>query len=203
VSLVRRHRLLGVTALVLAGALVVFSWSFVTVWRAAHTDDASTVERADAILVLGAAQYNGAPSPVFRGRLEHASLLWRQDRAGLVLVLGSNQPGDTSTEGEAGREYLIAHGVPSSDVVSIPVGHTSFESLRAAARYLEDRRFRSVFLVSDPWHNARIKRMATDLGLRAYASATWTSAYQSHGTRLAGYLRETFAYLDYRITGGH
>jgi uncharacterized SAM-binding protein YcdF (DUF218 family) len=202
VRLVRRHRILAIAALVLTGALVAVSWSFVTVWRAAHADDASSIERADAIVVLGAAQYNGAPSPVFRGRLEHAALLWREDRSRLVVVLGSNQPGDTSTEGEAGRDYLITQGVPSADVVSIPIGHTSYESLKAAASYLEARRLRSVFLVSDPWHNARIKQMASDLGLRAYASATWTSAYQSHGTRLVGYLRETFAYLDYRIAGG-
>ena len=202
-SLVRRHRILFVVALALVGALATLAWSFLTVWRAAHVDDASSVERADAIVVLGAAQYNGRPSPVFRGRLEHASLLWREDRAKLVLVLGSNQPGDISTEGEAGRDYLISNGVPASDVVSIPQGHTSYESLEAAATYLRAKNLRSVFLVSDPWHNARVKRMASDLGLDAHASATWTSAYQSHGTRLAGYVRETFAYLEYRIAGGH
>jgi len=202
VSLVRRHRILSAIALVLIASLAAVTWSFVTVWRAAHVDDASKVQRVDAIVVLGAAQYNGRPSPVFRGRLEHASLLWREDRAKLVLVLGSNQPGDISTEGAAGRDYLISTGVPAGDVVSIPQGHTSYQSLEAAATYLEAKHLRSVFLVSDPWHNARIKRMASDLGLDAHASATWTSAYQSHGTRLAGYLRETFAYLYYRVVGG-
>jgi uncharacterized SAM-binding protein YcdF (DUF218 family) len=87
--------------------------------------------------------------------------------------------------------------------VEIPVGHTSWESLKAAAAEVERDGMTSVFLVSDPWHNARIKRMAGDLGLHAYASATWTSAYDTQGSRLGGYVRETFAYLDYRIFGGH
>ena len=202
-SLARRHPILAAVALLLVACLAGLMWSFVTVWGAAHQDDASRVERADAIVVLGAAQYNGTPSPVFRGRLEHAALLWRQQRSGLVLVLGSKQPGDVTTEGDAGRTYLISQGVPAADVVSIPVGHTSYEGLRAASAYLFANHLRSVFLVSDPWHNARIKKMASDLGLQANASATWTSAYQSHGTRLGGYLRETFAYLYYRIAGGH
>jgi uncharacterized SAM-binding protein YcdF (DUF218 family) len=190
---------LSVIALALAGGVTLIAWSFVTVWRAAHIDDASRVDRADAIVVLGAAQYNGEPSPVFRGRLEHAALMWRENRASLVLVLGSNRPGDRSTEGAAGRDYLITQGVPAAAVVSIPEGTTSFQSLQAAATYLQGNGLRSVFLVSDPWHNARIKKMATDLGLRAYASATWTSAYQSRGARLTGYARETFAYLYYRL----
>jgi uncharacterized SAM-binding protein YcdF (DUF218 family) len=193
---------LSVIALALAGGVTLIAWSFITVWRAAHVDDASRVDRADAIVVLGAAQYNGQPSPVFRGRLEHAALMWREHRANLVLVLGSNQPGDRSTEGAAGRDYLIVQGVPAAAVISIPEGNTSYQSLQAAATYLQTRHLGSVFLVSDPWHNARIKKMATDLGLRAYASATWTSAYQSRSARLSGYVRETFAYLYYRILGG-
>jgi uncharacterized SAM-binding protein YcdF (DUF218 family) len=199
VSLARRHPVLSAIALLLASALALVVWSFIVVWRAAHVDDASRVDRADAIVVLGAAQYNGQPSPVFRGRLEHAALMWQEGRANLVLVLGANQPGDVSTEGESGRQYLIDQGLPADAVVSIPEGNTSYESLQAAAHYLESRHLASVFLVSDPWHNARIKRMASDLGLRAYASATWTSAYQHHLTRLAGYVRETFAYLYYRF----
>jgi uncharacterized SAM-binding protein YcdF (DUF218 family) len=198
-----RHPILGAIALLLLLATILVGLSALSVWRAAHQDDASRVEKVDAIVVLGAAQWNGQPSPVFRGRLEQAVVLWGEHRAGVVLVLGSNQPGDATTEGEAGRAYLISRGVPPGDVVSIPIGHTSYESLVAAADYMNKSRLRSVFLVSDPWHNARIKKMATDLGLRAYASATWTSAYQSRRARLTGYVRETFAYLYYRLFSGH
>jgi uncharacterized SAM-binding protein YcdF (DUF218 family) len=198
-----RHPFLGAIALLLLFAIILVGLSGLTVWRAAHRDDASRIQSVDAIVVLGAAQWNGAPSPVFRGRLEQAVVLWQEHRAGVVLVLGSKQPGDITTEGEAGRVYLISRGIPASDVVSIPVGHTSYESLVAAADYMKRSKLRSVFLVSDPWHNARIKKMASDLGLKAYASATWTSAYQSRRARLSEYVRETFAYLYYRIFKGH
>jgi uncharacterized SAM-binding protein YcdF (DUF218 family) len=113
--------------------------------------------------------------------------------------LGSNQPGDATTEADAGRDFLIAEGLPANDVYADPRGHTTYESLEAAAGFMKGRDLHSAFLVSDPWHNLRIKRMAGDLGIEAYASATWHSAARSEGTRLAGYVRETFAYLYYRI----
>jgi uncharacterized SAM-binding protein YcdF (DUF218 family) len=188
-------------AILLVIALIVVCASAVTVWRAAHTDDASRVDHTDLIIVLGAAQYDGRPSPVFRGRLDHAALLWQQGRADRVMVIGGAQPGDATTEAEAGRDYLVDEGVPAGSVIAEPEGRTSFSSLRAAADYMSANGLRSAFLVSDPWHNARIKRMAGDLGIDGYASATWTSAARSEETRLTGYARETLAYLYYRIFG--
>ncbi len=199
--LVRRHPILTLLALGLVLALIAIGASGVVVWRAAHHDDASDVERADAIVVLGAAQYNGRPSPLYKGRLDHALLLWQQGRADLVVTVGSNQPGDVTTEAQAGRDYLVSHGVPASAVLALPVGHTTFDSLQSAAAALHDRGLTSAFLVSDPWHNARIEAIASDLGITGYASATWTSADTSEETRGRGYLRETFAYLYYRLFG--
>lgn len=199
--LVRRHPILTLLALGLVLALIAIGASGVVVWRAAHHDDASEVERADAIVVLGAAQYNGRPSPLFKGRLDHALLLWQQGRADLVVTVGSNQPGDVTTEAQSGRDYLLSHGVPASAVVTLPVGHTTFDSLQAAARALHDRGLTSAFLVSDPWHNARIEAIASDVGIAGYASATWTSADTTEETRGRAYLRETFAYLYYRLFG--
>jgi uncharacterized SAM-binding protein YcdF (DUF218 family) len=198
----RRHPVL----LGLAGAAVLallgVGLTALAVWRAAHTDDASHVDRADVILVLGAAQYDGDPSPVFEGRLAHAALLYREGRSRTIVVLGGSAPGDRTSEAEAGRNWLIQNeGLPEDAVVASPVGGTSLESLRAAADWMRDRSLSSAFLVSDPWHNLRIKRMASDLGIRAYASATWQSAARSEGTRLDGYVRETFAYLLYRLVG--
>lgn len=198
-----RHPFRTAVGLLLLAAVAAIGLSAITVWVAAHRDDASHVQTVDAIVVLGAAQWNGAPSPVFKGRLDQALVLWREHRAPLVLVLGSNQPGDVTTEGDSGKAYLVLHGVPAGNVVSIPVGHTSWESLVAADDYLKTHSLHSVFLVSDPWHNARIKRMASDLGLQGWASATWTSAYQTRRARLFEYIRETFAYLYYRIFKGH
>ena len=197
----RRHPVLLTLGSVALLVLLGLGITAVAVWRSAHTDDASRVDQADVILVLGAAQYGGEPSPVFEGRLRHAALLYREGRASTVLVLGGSAPGDTSTEAEAGRDWLIAEGLPAGVVVASPVGATTLESLEAAADWMRERDLQSAFLVSDPWHNLRVKRMASDLGIEAYASATWQSAARSEGTRFDGYLRETFAYLYYRVFG--
>jgi uncharacterized SAM-binding protein YcdF (DUF218 family) len=190
---------LATVLLVAAGLIAV---SGITVWRAAHHDGAADVEHADAIVVLGAAQYDGVPSPLFQGRLDHAVLLWDQGKADLVITVGSKQVGDRHTEAEAGRTYLISQGVPEDSVIAIAIGHSTYQSLQAAANEMQRRGIRSALLVSDPWHNARLNTMASDLGIDGYASATWTSAAASESSRAEGYVRETFAYLYYRIFGG-
>ena len=200
-GLFRRHPYISTAALLGVVLVAVVVVTFVAVWRAAHTDDASTVDRADAIVVLGAAEYDGRPSPVFAGRLDHAHLLYEQHRAPIVIVLGGGQPGDVTTEAEAGRDYLVQRGLPADAVVAEPVGHTTMESLRAAASYMRDHGLRSAFLVSDPWHNLRVRRMASDLGIEGFVSATWHSAARSEETRFPGYVRETFAYIYYRVFG--
>lgn len=198
----RRHPVL--TALLVVGLIVVgvLATSAIAVWRAAHNDEARRVDRVDVILVLGAAQYGGRPSPVFRGRLDHAALLYRQRFSDRILVLGAGQPGDQVTEAEAGADYLVTQGIPDVAVDPSPFGSTSYESLQAASRYMETEALASAFLVSDPWHNLRIRRMARDLGIEAFVSATFQSAATSQETRLAGYVRETFAYVFYRLLGG-
>lgn len=201
-GVVRRHPVVT-TVLALVGLLVIVlagtGWA---VWSAAHTDDARHVDHADVILVLGAAQYQGVPSPVFAGRLEQAALLFGQGRAEQVVVLGAGRPGDTSTEAEAGRTYLVEEqGLPGDAVVALPIGGTTFESLEGAAAWMRERGLGSAFLVSDPWHNLRVRRMASDLGIQGYVSATWRSAAKTEQTRLEGYVRETFAYLYYRLFG--
>ncbi len=194
-----RHPVLAPALLVAALAIGLVAASALAVWRTAHSDDASRVAHAEVVLVLGAAQYAGRPSPVFQGRLDHAALLYRQGFAERVLVLGAGQPGDEVTEAEAGMSYLVDAGIPGEDVAASSLGGTTYESLGGAAAWMQERDLESAFLVSDPWHNLRMKRMAKDLGIRAYASATWHSAARSQGTRLAGYVRETFAYLYYRM----
>jgi len=203
VGVIRRHPILSGIALVLLVVLGLILAAAVAVWRAAHTDDARHVDHADAIVVLGAAQYNGRPTNVFVGRLEQAKLLYKEGRSGTVIVVGGKLSGDATTEGAAGREYLIEQGLPSTAVVAEGVGNDTYESLQGAVGYMKAHGMHSAFLVSDPWHNLRIKRMAGDLGITPYASATWDSAARSEATRLQGYARETFAYLDYRIFGGH
>ena len=203
VGFVRRHPVVTAGLALVLIAVGLIAASAIAVWNSAHTDDARKVDHTDAIVVLGAAQYNGRPSPVFADRLDQAKVLFDQHRAPLIITLGANEPGDRTTEAAAGRDYLINRGVPASAVVAQPDGRNTYESLQAAADYMENRDMKTAFLVSDPWHNLRIKRMAGDLGITPYASAAQHSAASSTGTRLSGYARETFAYLAYRLFGGH
>src|SRR5436309_9988906 len=113
VRFVRRHPVLSTIALLLVAVLGLFVATGYAVWRAAHTDDARRVQHADTILVLGAAQYNGRPSPVFQARLSHAELLFHEGFASKVLVVGGNKPGDATTEAAAGRSWLVGPGVPT------------------------------------------------------------------------------------------
>jgi uncharacterized SAM-binding protein YcdF (DUF218 family) len=201
VGFVRRHPLVTVFFVAILALLGVITASGVAVWRAAHKDEARRVGHADVILVLGAAEYNGRPSLTFQGRLRQAANLFRKGFSDRVLVLGGKRPGDRTTEAEAGRSWLVSQGLPEADVFAEPVGNTTLQSLNAAASYMRERGLVSAFLVSDPWHNLRIRRMARDLGIRAYVSATWHSAAKGEWTRLSGYSRETFAYLYYRLFG--
>lgn len=171
------------------------------VWRSAHTDEASEVDRADVILVLGAAQYDGVPSPIFKGRLDHGALLFEKGFAERIMVMGARQEGDRFSEAEAGARYLVERGIPEDAVGASPEGRSTLESLRGAADQMRESEMDSAFLVSDPWHNLRIRRMARDLGIEGYVSATWHSAARSQSTRMQGYARETFAYLYYRVFG--
>ena len=135
------------------------------VWRAANEDQAG---RADAIVVLGAAQYDGRPSPVYRARLDHAAELYARDLAPMVLVTGGRRPGDRFTEAAAGAGYLAAHGVPEDAIVLESGGSDSWTSLQAAARVLGDRRH--VILVSSPYHALRTRHIAGEVGLDGRSS---------------------------------
>lgn len=197
----RRHPVLMSLAVVVFLTVLVYVGTGVAVWRAARNDEARRVDRTEAIAVLGAAQYGGRPSPTLLGRLEHAAAMYRQGFAPLIVTLGGKQPGDLSTEAQAGQSWLVSDGVPPTAVVAEPRGSDTLESIRVLAAFMRSRGLHTVFLVSDPWHNLRIRRMARDQGLQAFVSATWHSAARSQWTRLSGYSRETLAYLYYRLTG--
>lgn len=173
----RRPRLTAkVARRVVAGLLVVaVSYYLVTlflVWRAARSNDE---RRSQAIIVLGAAQYNGRPSLDFRARLDHAAVLYGRHVAPVVVVTGGKQPGDRFTEASAGADYLHARGVPDTAIQRESTSHSSWESLLAAARFLRPEGIRRVVLVSDPFHSLRIRLIADDVGLDAVTSPTRTS----------------------------
>jgi uncharacterized SAM-binding protein YcdF (DUF218 family) len=181
----------------LAFALAYLSVVFVQVWAAARRDDA---RRADAIIVLGAAQFDGRPSKILAARLDHAVELYRRGIAPVVVVTGGKQTGDRFTEATVGASYLHDHEVPERAILRETTGRTSWQSLEAAARFLKARRLTSVVLVSDPYHSARIEDVAHDLGLTAATSPTRTSPIKGAG-EWRRFLTETIRVAAGRIFG--
>src|SRR4029078_4650581 len=130
---------------------------------------------AQAIVVLGAAQYAGRPSPVLRARLDHALELWNRHLASLLILTGGTGPGDRTSEAAVGRTYAKKHGVPDTAIVEENAGRTTSESMRAVAGMLEVRGLQSALLVSDPFHMLRLRILARRFGFTPYTSPTKTS----------------------------
>ena len=170
---------------------------FVQVYMAARRDDA---RRADAIIVLGAAQFNGRPSKILAARLDHAIDLYRRGIAPVVVVTGGKVPGDHFTEASVGASYLHDHAVPESAILRETTGRSSWQSLAAAARFLKQRHLTSVVLVSDPYHSARIEDVAHDVGLKAATSPTRTSPIKGAG-EWRRFVTETIRVAAGRIFG--
>jgi uncharacterized SAM-binding protein YcdF (DUF218 family) len=130
---------------------------------------------AQAIVVLGAAQYAGKPSPVLRARLDHALDLWNRHLASLLILTGGTGSGDTTSEAAVGRTYARKRGVPDSAILVENEGRTTSESMRAVAGMLEVRGLQSALLVSDPFHMLRLRILARRFGFTPYTSPTRTS----------------------------
>jgi uncharacterized SAM-binding protein YcdF (DUF218 family) len=167
----RRWILRGTLALV-ALVLLYFVVTFVQVWLAARRDQARPVQ---AIIVLGAAQFDGRPSAVLQARLDHAVDLYHRDLAPIIVVTGGRQPGDRFTEATASADYLHTKGVPDDDIQREVSGRSSWQSLAAAASFLHAEGIDRVLLVSDPFHSLRLTSMAGELNLHGWASPTRTS----------------------------
>jgi len=193
-----RLALRGLAVVVLVAVLVV-GWTALRVWRTGLGD---ARPRSDAVVVEGAAQYDGRPSAVLEARLEHALALYRAGVAPRVVTVGGNRVGDRFTEAGTGRTWLLEHGVPAGDVVAVEEGSDTLLSLRAAARLLDLRGWHRVVLVTDPWHELRSRAIARDLGLAAESSpVTVGPSTRGAGTQLRYIGRETVAYLYYRASG--
>lgn len=130
---------------------------------------------SDAIVVLGAAQYNGKPSPVLRARLEHALTLYRQGLAPTVVVTGGIGDGDRVSEATVARQYLVAQGLPEAAVVVRPEGRSTLSSIRSVAEWVKEHRLKQVLLVSDPFHMLRLRLEAGRVGLDCFTSPTRSS----------------------------
>lgn len=171
-----RRRLLIALGITAGLAVTLYLVALVLVIRAAHDDQQRNV---GAVVVLGAAQYNGRPSPVLRARLLHALALYGKGFAPVIVVTGGTAPGDAVSEAEAGRRFLLAAGTPVEAVVSLPEGTNTDETLDAVVDWVRQTGTAEVLLVSDGFHMARLRVEA-----RRHGIVAWTSP--AAGSPIAG-----------------
>lgn len=184
--------------LVVAGVLLVLvATPFASAYHTVQMAHRHATAPTDAIVVLGAAQLNGTPTPIFANRLDHARELYDAGVAPRIITVGGKQPGDAYTEGDAGRDYLISEGVPAEALTSVPEGVDTVTSLQAVAAQMAGARLSSATIVSDPTHMARSVAIADRLGISAQPNPTEvgdgtnvTSEYVS---------RETLGYLYFAL----
>jgi len=173
----RRSPLRAFVALVLLLAFVVLPLAAATtVVVAARTDDRTPT---DAIVVLGAAQFWGDPSPVLENRLQHAAELYADDLAPRIITVGGKQPRDITTEAQAGRDWLVENGIPRASITPVPTGSDTLTSLTAVAQKMAAKGWTSATIVTDPAHEARSLAMARSLGIDAHGSPTGSGAGSS------------------------
>lgn len=186
----------------LAGTLAVTAYTTFRIWQRGDSDDASRMGTVDAIVVLGAAQYDGSPSPVFRARLDHAIALWREGRAPLLVMTGGRREGDRWSEAAAARDYAFGQGIPIASIRMEDQGRSTLESLRAVATILRGEALASAVFVSDRSHMLRVMRMARDLGIEAYGSPTPDSPMDATtARRVDATLHELGALAWYALVG--
>jgi uncharacterized SAM-binding protein YcdF (DUF218 family) len=168
------------------------------IWWTAHHP---SIKQSDAIVVLGAAQDNGKPTPILAERIVQARLAFESGLAPLIITVGGGQKGDLSTEAATSRNTLISENVPRKDVVALPIGKDTLTSTVAYVSYMKLHHLTSVIISTDPYHCYRAMAEARDLGI----ATTCTSAQSGPGSlKTTGFryiVRETGAYLAYETVG--
>ena len=187
------RRLLSVA---IVAVLLIVGGTAASVWWVARQDDRP---QSDAIIVLGASQFDGRPSSVFAARLQHARALFEDGVAPRVITVGGGAPGDRTTEAEAGAEFLRERDV---ETVAVPVGRNTLQSMVAVEELMAEQGWNSAVVVTDPWHSLRSRTMARDQGIEAETSPTRSGpSVRTRGTQARYIARETAAYLYYRVLG--
>jgi uncharacterized SAM-binding protein YcdF (DUF218 family) len=194
-STIVRRVVVAVVALVLLWVVSVP----VRVWWDARGEDH---RQSDAIIVLGAAQYNGRPSPVLEARLRKAQSLWEEGVADAIVTVGGGAAGDLTTEADAGRDWLTSNGVPADAVEAVESGFNTQTSLEAVGEVFDENGWETAILVTDPWHTFRAKAMARSYGIDPVsAPARSGPVVQTREAQARYILRESLAYYRWRLTG--
>lgn len=187
------RRLVSAVVLAVLGVLLFTAGS---IWWTARQDSRPV---SDAIVVLGASQFDGRPSSVFKARLQHARVLYEDDVAPRVITVGGGRPGDRTTEAQAGAAFLQERGV---EVVAVPEGSDTLQSMRAVEELMVENGWQTAVVVTDPWHSLRARTMARDAGIDAETSPTRAGpSVRTRGTQARYIARETLAYLYYKALG--
>jgi uncharacterized SAM-binding protein YcdF (DUF218 family) len=185
--------------LVAAIGLVLAGYAAYRIWDQGNRDEQRP---ADAIVVMGAAQYDGRPSPLFAARLDHAIDLFHAGIATRLIVTGGKQEGDRTTEAASARAYAVSHGVPDDAILAEDNSRTTLQSIRGIATLMHDERLRTAVFVSDPSHMLRVLRMASDEGIEAYGSPTRTSPLERDPVRrVDAIVHELGALAIYFVSG--
>ncbi len=192
--------LVRVAAVGCIGVALVGGYTTFRVWSQGERDEQRP---ADAIVVMGAAQYDGRPSPIFAARLDHAVELYLAGVAPRLIVTGGKATGDRTTEAAAAETYAIAHGVPKTAILVEDRSRNTLESIRAIGDVMRRNDLDSAVFVSDRPHMLRVLRMAADAGITAWGSPTPSSPIESDvGGRLDATVHELGALARYFLVGG-
>jgi uncharacterized SAM-binding protein YcdF (DUF218 family) len=188
--------------LIIAGliaGIAIGGYAAYRIWDQGNRDERTP---ADAIVVMGAAQYDGRPSPVFAARLDHAIDLFHDGVAPRLIVTGGKREGDRTTEAASARRYAIEHGVPDEAILSEDASRTTLQSIRRVAALMHDQGMGSAVFVSDPSHMLRVLRMASDEGISGFGSPTRTSPLERDAVaRVDAIVHELGALAVYFVSG--
>ncbi|MEP7324305.1 MAG: YdcF family protein [Gemmatimonadota bacterium] len=168
----------------LVGVALAYVVSFLTVVVVSRQDQR---QKGDAIVVLGAAQYNGRPSPVLKARLDHGIELFKAGLAPRLMVTGGTASGDTESEAMVSRRYVLGNGIPDSAIIVRPEGRSTEASMEAVGAWLKERDLHTVLLVSDPFHMCRLRYVTRRMDLVPYSSPTTTSPISQSFRQELGY----------------
>jgi uncharacterized SAM-binding protein YcdF (DUF218 family) len=169
-------------------------------WQIYHQSRIDEAQKADAIVVMGASQWNGEPSPVFQSRLDQAYFLYSKNYASTIILTGGIAKGEIISESSTGKHYLIQKGVKANAIFIEEKGHTSWQSLKEVALIANHYGLRSIILVSDGFHMMRLKKMTHDLGLTAFSSPALESPIAKNKiVELKYVMRECIVFILYLL----
>lgn len=179
-------------------ALAIPTWALFRTWYVANDE---TIRKADAIVLMGAAQLDGRPGEVLEARLKEVKRIYERDFAEQIFTLGAGAPGDRFTEAGTARAWLGSNGIPWRSITAVKIGRDSYTSIEGLAKGVGTKKYRSVIIVTDPYHCLRSMTIASDFGYDASCSPTRTGIASLDKVGFRYLIRETGAYLAYITLG--